>query len=399
MKVELRKIEDIKPYPGNPRVHDSAVDAIADSIREYGWNQCIVVDTHGVVICGHGRLLAAQKLGLTEVPVHIAENLTEAQVKSYRIRDNQCSSLSSWNYDALRIEIDGLQSLEYDIGHLGFGPTELEAIMGPGVHGNPGLTDPDDVPEPPQEPITRPGDIWALGNHKIYCGDSADPGSFDRLLAGEMAEMMWTDPPYNVAYVGKTKDALQIQNDAMAPEAFGTFIGSIFQNSCAHISPGGAAYICHADTERVAFTSKFVEAGFHLSGVLIWRKNTIVMGHSDYQWQHEPLLYGWREGAPHRFHGDRTQSTVLDVNKPSRSAEHPTMKPVELIMRGIVNSSLAGQIVLDPCGGSGSTLIACEKTGRQARLIEVDPRYCDVICKRFELFSGQKAQRVECVSA
>ncbi len=377
------------PYVRNSRkIPEGAIDKVAASIQEFGWRQSIVVDKDGVIICGHTRLLAAKKLRLQEVPVHVADNLTPAQVKAYRLMDNRSHEETDWDLELLGLELEELQGLDFDLGLTGFDDDELAAFLAEKTEG---LTDEDDAPAVMDFAITEPGDLWLLGKHRLLCGDATVITDVERLMAGLKADMVFTDPPYNVDYVGKTKDALKIQNDKKSDVHFRQFLVDAFTAIATSTKPGAAAYICHSDSEGFNFRGAFIEAGFEMKQCLIWNKNSLVMGRQDYHWKHEPILYGWQAGAAHSWHGDRTQTTVWDINRPSRSTEHPTMKPVELINRALSNSTKEGDLVLDTFGGSGSTLIACAKTGREARVVELDPHYCDVIVKRWQDFTGQQA--------
>ncbi|QDV25951.1 DNA modification methylase [Aureliella helgolandensis] len=389
MKIEMWTLSKLKPYPGNPRINKHAVEAVATSLREYGFRQPIVVDAEGVVVCGHTRLQAAHKLGLDKVPVHIATDLTQEQVRAYRIADNQTATIADWNMDLLPLELCGLRDDGYDLGLLGFDAEELDRIMGGEVQD--GECDPDDVPLPPEEPVTRPGDLWVLGKHRLLCGDSTKPEDLARLMDGQQADLWLTDPPYNVDYTGRTKDALKVANDSMAGQEFKAFLLGAFTNAFNVSKPGAAFYIWHADSEGYTFRGAVHECGQRVRQCLIWNKNIMVMGRQDYHWQHEPCLYGWKDGASHGWYSDRKQTTVLNFDRPSRSEQHPTMKPVALFAYLIVNSSARGSKVLDTFAGSGTTLLACEQTGRQAFLMELDPIYCDVIVDRYQRFSGKPA--------
>lgn len=390
LRIELRVLSEIKPYPGNPRINDDAIDAVAASLREFGFRQPIVVDVAGVIVCGHTRYKAAQKLGLEKVPVHVAKDLSPEQIRAYRIADNQTASLATWDYDLLPIELAGLKAANYDLGLLGFDPDELAKLLDPGVQA--GLTDPDELPEQ-TEAITQPGDLWLLGHHRLLCADANCAEDLNRLMDGTLADLLLTDPPYGVSYVGKTAEALTIANDAMKGDEYRRFLTAAFTNGTTHLRPGGSFYIWHADTAGLPTRWACSDAGLTVRQCLIWIKNTMVLGRQDYQWRHEPCLHGWLDGATHTWLSDRTQTTVLQFDKPPRSAEHPTMKPVAMFAYLIGNSCRVGKIVLDLFAGSGTTLIAAEQTGRKAYLMELDPLYCDVIVERFEKFTGKKAER------
>jgi DNA modification methylase len=392
MIIEMRRLSDIKPYPGNPRNNDAAVDVVAASIREFGFRQPVVVDEADVIIVGHTRYRAAEKLGLAEVPVHVARDLTPDQVRAYRLADNKTSEAAEWDYDLLPIELSALQEAGCDLGLLGFNEDELADLLDPGAQA--GLTDPDEVPDAAAEATTQAGDLWLLGHHRLLCGDATQAADLDRLMDGAPADLLLTDPPYGVKYVGKTADALTIENDAMEGEEYRRFLTAAFTAGAAHLRPGGSFYIWHADTAGLPTRWACSDAGLTVRQCLVWIKNTMVLGRQDYQWRHEPCLHGWAEGASHTWLSDRTQTTVLQFDKPARSADHPTMKPVALFAYLIGNSCRVGKIVLDLFAGSGTTLIAAEQTGRKARLLELDPTYCDVVVQRWERYTGRKAERV-----
>src|SRR6185437_2990404 len=302
MEVEMRPIGSIKPHENNPRVNDAGVEAVAASIREYGFRQPIVVDEQDVIIVGHTRFKAAQKLGLAEVPVHAARGLTAAQARAYRIADNQTATLSQWDDDKLPLELLALQDVNFDLSLTGFSADELQALLAPPP--NAGLADPNEIPEPPAEPITQPGDLWRLGRHRLLCGDATKAEDVDRLLDGAPADLLLTDPPYGVSYVGKTADALTIANDAMQGEEYHAFLTAAFTSAARHLRPGGSFYIWHADTAGRPTRHACSDAGLTVRQCLVWTKNTMVLGRQDYQWKHEPCLYGWAEGAAHTWLSD-----------------------------------------------------------------------------------------------
>ena len=392
MHVEMRPIGSIQPYENNPRTNDAAVDAVAASIQAFGWRQCLVVDESGVLIVGHTRFKAALKLGLAEVPVHVARDLTPEQARAYRLADNQTATLATWDDGKLVQELAALQGADFDLSLTGFPEDELLRLLTapPGD----GAGDPDAVPEPPAEPITRPGDLWLLGRHRLLCGDATKSEHLARLLPDGPADMLLTDPPYNVAYRGKTAEALTIANDDMSAEQYRAFLTTAFIASKDRLKPGGAFYVWHADTAGLDVRTACADAGLTVRQCLVWVKSGLVLGRQDYHWKHEPVLYGWNDGAPHTWLGDRSQTTVLEFDKPARNADHPTTKPVELFAYLLGNSCPPGGTVLDPFAGSGTALVAAEQTGRSAVLLELDPRYCDVIVQRFELLTGKKGERV-----
>jgi DNA modification methylase len=390
MHVSLTPTLRVIPYARNPRKNQAAVAKVAASIREFGWRQPIVVDSNMVVIVGHTRLLAAQQLGLEAVPVHVAEGLTDAQVKAYRLADNRTHEEAEWDNDLLAIELGALKDANFDLGLTGFDAEELEALLNDGLLA--GLTDEDAIPETPETAISRLGDVWILGEHRLLCGDATSSDAYARLLGGNPVDMVFTDPPYNVNYGETTKGGVKadrkILNDHLGEE-FYSFLLAACQNAVKHCK--GAMYICMSCAELNTLQRAFREAGGHWSTFIIWAKNTFTLGRADYQRQYEPILYGWPEGNKHFWCGARDQGDVWFFNKPRTNDLHPTMKPVELVQRAIENSSKTRDTVLDCFGGSGSTLIACEKTHRVARLMECDPKYCDVIVTRWQDFTGKKA--------
>lgn len=386
--------EKVIPYARNPRRNEEAIAKVAASIKEFGWRQPIVVDKDYVIIAGHTRLMAAQSLGLKEVPVHIAVDLTEAQVKAYRIADNRVGEEAEWDYDLLKLELEDLGNSDIDLSLLGFDPEELDDL----------LVDEDEIDSLPSEEdnqipdkvdaICKPGDIWLLGKNRICCGDSTDPEFYQIVLEGQQVDMVLTDPPYNVNYQGKTDKGLTIRNDNMKDGDFRAFLLAVYKNLFSIMREGAPIYVFHADSEGHHFREGLREAGLKLSECLIWKKNRFVLGRHDYQWQHEPILYGWKEGVAHPWYSDRAQTTIVEFDRPAKSEEHPTMKPVEMLTYLIGNSSKKGDLIWDSFLGSGSTLIACERTGRRCAGLEIDPHYCDVIIKRWEDLTGKKAERV-----
>jgi DNA modification methylase len=392
MLVELRPLGSIRPYPGNPRRNDHAVDAVAKSIQEFGFRQPIVVDADDVIVVGHTRLKAALKLGLAEVPVHVAVGLTATQAKAYRLADNQTATIAEWDDDAIVSELLGLREQGFDLDLTGFAGDDLTRLLGD--NGEPVLGDPEDVPEPPAEAVTRPGDLWLLGPHRLVCGDAADPAAYARLLEGEPADLLLTDPPYNVAYEGKTAGGLTIANDDMADDAYQQFLADALKAAAGTVKPGGAFYLWHADLHGLTVRLACRDAALQVRQCLVWVKQAFTLGRQDYHWRHEPCLYGWRDGAAHAWLGGRALSTVLEFDRPARNGDHPTMKPVALFESIVRNSCPEGGVVLDPFAGSGTALAAAEVAGRRAALLELDPRYCDVIVKRYERLTGKAADRV-----
>ncbi len=392
MLVELRPIESIRPYPGNPRRNDAAVDAVAASLQAFGFRQPLVVDEDSVIVVGHTRFKAAKKLGFTEVPVHVAVGLTPDQARAYRIADNQTATIAEWDDTALVHELLELRDAGFDLSLTGFATDDLTELLAPPP--SEPLADPDDVPEPPGEPITRPGDVWLLGRHRLVCGDAADPAVIGNALGGAKADLLLTDPPYNVAYSGKTAAAKTITNDDMDESAFRRFLADALRAAVASLKPGAGFYVWHADLHGLTARLAAADAGLTVRQVLVWAKSAFALGRFDYHWKHETSLYGWVDGAAHSWLGGRDQSTVLEFDRPSRNAEHPTMKPVGLFAKLIENSCPRGGIVLDPFAGSGTTVLAAEQTGRTAAVVELDPGYADVIVRRFESVTGKTTERI-----
>ena len=391
MKIEQRPIGQLIPYINNSRKHsDEQVAQIAASIKEFGWTNPILVDGDNGLIAGHGRLLAARKLGMDKVPVIELAHLSENQKKALIIADNKLALNSDWDNNLLMIELQELDSEDFDLSVLGFDQDELDALLNP-IEPTTGITDEDAVPDVPEEPKTKPGDVYMLGNHRLMCGDSCSVTDMEKLVNDRQVDMWLTDPPYNVAYEGKTKDALTIQNDSMSNEGFREFLRDAYVTADTVMKPGAVFYIWHADSEGYNFRGAAFDAGWKVRQCLIWKKSTMVMGRQDYHWKHEPCLYGWKEGAGHLWATDRKQTTILEFDKPSRNGEHPTMKPVALFEYQMLNNTKGGDIILDSFGGSGTTLLAAEKNGRIAYVMELDPKYCDVIVKRWEDFTGKKA--------
>lgn len=394
IKIDYIPVADLIPYAANSRTHsDVQVTQIAASIREFGFTNPILVNGENTIIAGHGRLMAAKKLGLDEVPVICLDHLSKAQQKALVIADNQLALNAGWDIDMLKVEIEGLQLEDFDLDLLGFDDKFLDGLLEP--EPAEGLTDEDAVPEVPETPKTVLGDVWVLGNHRLMCGDSTSVDALEKLTESRLVDMWLTDPPYNVAYEGGTKEKLTIQNDSMGDDDFRQFLRDAYVAADAVMKPGAVFYIWHADLEGYNFRGAARDAGWQVRQCLIWRKSSLVMGRQDYHWKHEPCLYGWKEGAAHLWAADRKQTTILEFDKPSRNGEHPTMKPVELFEYQMLNNTKGADIVLDSFGGSGTTVIAAEKHGRHARIMELDPKYCDVIIKRWQDFTGQEAIHAE----
>lgn len=388
-KIDYLLVNTLIPYANNSRTHDDAqVAQIAASIKEFGFRNPILVDGVGI-IAGHGRLLAARKLGLDKVPTIDCSDMTETQKKAYIIADNKLALNSGWDTDLLSLELEELDANGFNLELLGFDSKELDELLAPEIVE--GLTDEDAVPDVPDEPKTKLGDIYILGNHRLMCGDSCSITDMQKLVNDRQVDMWLTDPPYNVAYEGKTKDALTIQNDSMSNDGFRQFLRDAYVTADTVMKSGAVFYIWHADLEGYNFRGAAHDAGWKVRQCLIWKKSTMVMGRQDYHWKHEPCLYGWKEGAGHLWATDRKQTTILEFDKPSRNGEHPTMKPVALFEYQMLNNTKGGDIILDSFGGSGTTLLAAEKNGRHAYVMELDPKYCDVIVKRWEDFTGKQA--------
>lgn len=376
LNVEYMGIETLIPYINNPRKNEKAIDIVAGSIKEFGFKNPIIVDKDNIIVAGHTRYEASKKLDLKEVPVIKADDLSERQIKAFRIADNKTGEYAEWDMDLLAIELE-------DIGDIfnGFEAVELEDIMGTNE-----VEDDFDEEEALEEvkvSISQRGDVWLLGNNRLMCGDSTCEETVATLMDGQLAKMVFTDPPYNVAYEGKTKDKLVIENDDMSHDEFYDFLSKVFNNYFGIMAVGAPIYVCHADSEGENFRRAYREAGLKLAECIIWVKNSFVMGRQDYHWRHEPILYGWKEGSAHYFVNDRTQDTVWEIARPQRNAEHPTMKPLELCIRAIKNSSKPNDLVVDLFGGSGSTLIAADQINRTCYTMEYDPKYVDVIVNRY----------------
>jgi DNA modification methylase len=392
-RIEQWPLERLRPYARNAKMHGAdQVAKIAASMAEFGWTVPCLVGEGGELIAGHGRVLAATQLGLTEAPVIVLGHLTEAQRRAYRIADNRLAE-SPWDEALLAGELQDLLADDYDLSLVGFSDSELDKLLAFDADDQGGSDDGEDVPEAPVDPVSRPGDLWLLGPHRLLCGDATVMADLDRLMAGSKADLCFTDSPYNVDYSGgvgaeKAGKGRRILNDALG-DGFERFLLDACVSIIAHTA--GAIYMCMSSSELHTLQRAFAAAGGHWSTFIIWAKDRFTLGRSDYQRQFEPILYGWPEGAKHHWCGARDQGDVWFIDRPSRNDLHPTMKPVGLVERAIRNSSPRGGVVLDPFGGSGTTLIAAERTGRVARLIELDPRYVDVIVQRWQGETGGEA--------
>lgn len=375
-------IDELKLNSRNPRLNDKAVDSVAQSIEKYGFKNPLIINGDKVVFCGNTRLKAARKLGLKQAPCIIADDLSEQEIREYAIVDNKTNEIAEWDEKLLLEELNELSlddfDFDWDI------PTIEQEIIE------------DDPPEVNNEitPLTQLGDIWALGRHRLMCGDSTSKECVEKLMNGVNADLLLTDPPYNVAYEGKTEEALTIKNDKLPDDKFKEFLSQAFATAVSALKPGASFYIWFASREHCNFEEALKENGLEVRQELIWKKNTMVLGRQDYQWKHEPCLYGWKEGACHNWYSDRCQTTILEFDKPSRNGEHPTMKPVELFAYQIKNSTKKEDVILDLFGGSGTTIIASEQLNRMCYCMEFDPKYCDVIVKRWEQFTGSKAVKI-----
>lgn len=391
-EMQLVPITKLVPYVNNARTHSpEQIKKLRSSLREFGFINPVIIDRDYGVIAGHGRILAAKEEGIREVPCVFADHLTEAQKKAYIIADNRMAMDAGWDEELLRVEIEALQGMDFDPLLTGFDEKELAALFDDGAEAK---EDDFDVDEELEKPVfSKTGDVWTLGRHRLVCGDSTKAETYEVLMQGKKANLVVTDPPYNVNYEGS---AGKIKNDNMAAEKFYQFLLDAFTNMEKVMAEDASIYVFHADTEGLNFRRAFSDAGFYLSGCCIWKKPSLVLGRSPYQWQHEPVLYGWKKNGKHQWYSDRKQTTIWEFEKPRKNADHPTMKPIPLLAYPITNSSMSNTLILDPFGGSGSTLIACEQTDRSCCTIELDEKYCDVIVKRYvELKSSAEDVSVE----
>lgn len=425
LKIEYRKVSDLLPYARNARTHsDAQVSQLAASIKEFGFNNPVAVDGEGMILCGHGRVMAAQKLGMTEIPTVCLSHLSDTQKKAYILADNKLALNAGWDNDMLKVELEDLKFSNFDLDLVGFSTEELDEIMNRDEE--PEVEDDDYTVAVPQEPKAKLGDIYILGKHRLMCGDSTSIQDVEKLMGGGeyQADLLLTDPPYNVDYEGGTDKKLKIKNDNMEDQAFRQFLIDVYKAADHVMKPGAPFYIWHADSEGANFRGAAKDMGWQIRECLIWVKNSLVLGRQDYQWRHEPCLYGWKAGAAHYFTDSRAESTVIEdqVNvdklsknelktlckklldpgiettvirekKPSINDVHPTMKPVKLFGRLVKNSSKRNDIVLDLFGGSGTTIVACEQLNRRAYLMELDPAYVDVIIDRYQKLTNVEVMR------
>ena len=384
MKIISVKTSELIPYENNAKKHDETqIKNVAESIRQFGWQQPIVIDRKNVIVIGHCRHLAAQRLGLEQVPCTVAEDLTDEQIRALRIADNKTNE-SPWEVEMLQIELADLDISAFDFDFdFDFDPETTEATE-----------DEDFDPTPPQQTKVKLGDLYKLGDHMLLCGDATKTEHVKRLCT-ETVDLYLTDPPYGVDYEGKGKERLKIQSDDKSSGELEEFLVNAFRAADSVMRPGAVFYIWHAIVKGTEFGIALREVGWEIRQILIWNKNSMVLGRQDYQWKHEPCMYGWKEGAAHTWCSDRKQTTILEFDRPTKNKEHPTMKPVALFDYLIKNSTTPGQIVYDSFGGSGTTIIACEQNKRRARVMELDPKYADVIIRRWEEFTGKKAELVK----
>ena len=381
-EMKLVKVSQLVPYINNARTHnEEQITKLRSSFREFGFVNPVIIDRDYNVIAGHGRIMAAKAEGIEEVPCVFVDYLTEAQKKAYILADNRMAMDAGWDEELLRVEIEALQAEAFDISLTGFEEQEITDLfaMEPDSEVEDDDFDLNDALE--KATFVQSGDVWQVGRHRLMCGDATSEEDVATLMDGKKANLIVSDPPYGVSF--QSSDGLSIKNDSIKGEEFYQFLLKAFQNMASHLTKGGAAYIFHADTEGLNFRRAFVDAGFHLAGCCIWVKNSLVLGRSDYQWQHEPVLYGFMKNGKHSWYSDRSQTTIWNFDKPKRNKNHPTSKPLDLLAYPIGNSSQANGIVLDTFGGSGSTLMACEKTNRICYMMELDEKYASVILRRY----------------
>jgi DNA modification methylase len=391
LKIEQWPVDRLVPYARNARTHsDGQVAQVAASIAQFGFVNPILVGPDRVIIAGHARLLAARKLEMSEVPVIVLEHLSEAQRRALVIADNRLALNAGWDEEMLALELGALREEDFSLDLLGFDDEELARLLA-AEDAAEGLTDEDSVPEVAETPVSQAADLWNLGDHKLLVGDATVVADVQRLMGPDAADCVFSDPPYNIDYQGYTKERLTIQNDQMSPEQFRRFLHQSFLCFRSVVKPGASLYICHSSSWQREFQNALEAAGFEVRCQIIWGKNTFAWGFGRYKFQHEPIFYCHVAGQKDAWYGDKSQSTLWEEKKPAANRLHPTMKPVELVERALVNSSQAGDLVLDLFGGAGSTLIGCERRGRKARLMEIDPKYADVIVRRYQEYSGKRA--------
>jgi DNA modification methylase len=390
LEIHIWPIDRLVLYARNPRKNDAVVDRMCSSIREFGFKIPVLARSDGEVVDGHLRIKAARKLRITEIPVLLCDEWSDSQVRAFRLLVNRSATWADFDDELLTLEFQQLNETDFDLSLTGFDDAELVRLMAAEGAGE-GLTDEDAIPESPEVPTSLPADLWNLGDHKLLVGDATDRAAINRLMAGDAADLVFTDPPYNVAYEGYTEEKLTIQGDRMTPEQFRSFLETTFGNYRQIVKAGASLYVCHPSSSQREFQNALENAGFEIRCQVIWAKNTFAWGFGRYKFRHEPIFYAHVVGQSDAWYGDKSQSTLWDENKPAANRLHPTMKPVELVDRALVNSSKPGDVVADLFGGSGSTLIACERRGRKARLVELDLRYSDVIVQRWQNYTGKKA--------
>lgn len=384
-EMQLVATDRLIPYINNARTHSpEQINKLRSSLREFGFVNPVIIDRDYNVIAGHGRIMAARAEGITEIPCVFVDHLTEAQKKAYILADNRMALDAGWDEELLKVEIEALKAEDFNIELTGFDPKELDKLLGP--DGDDIEDDDFDVDAELSKPaVTHPGDIWTIGRHRLLCGDSTDPANYVLLMKDRKANLVVTDPPYNVNYEGT---AGRIRNDNMESGKFHEFLLDAFRCMNDNMGNDASIYVFHADTEGLNFRTAFDEAGFYLSGCCIWKKPSLVLGRSPYQWQHEPCLFGWKKDGKHQWYADRKQTTIWEFEKPKKNDVHPTMKPIPLIAYCIMNSSMTNTLVLDPFLGSGTTMMACEQSERTCYGLELDPKYCDVIINRYIGLTG-----------
>jgi len=394
-KFKLVDIDRLVPYSRNARTHSpEQILQLQASIREFGFVNPVLIDDNYNIIAGHGRIMAARAEGIKEVPCVFISHMTEAQKRAYILADNKIALNAGWDMEMLRVELEELRDLDFDLDLTGFDETEINALFEDADDTEVEDDDFDLTAALEEAAFVMPGDVWTLGRHRLICGDATDADTIKRLMDGRKANLVLTDPPYNVSF--ESGSGLKIQNDSMKSEQFFNFLLASFRNLADNLESGGSAYIFHADTEGENFRRAFREAGFHLSGTCIWAKDSFVMGRSPYQWQHEPILFGWLKTGTHKWYAGRSEATIWNFPKPKRNDDHPTSKPIDLLAYPIRNSSQPNGIVLDTFGGSGSTLIACEQTDRICHMLEIDIMYASVILRRYATFKDNDGEDITC---
>ena len=392
LQIVYKNVDDLIPYARNAKIHDeNNINLIAGSIKSFGFNNPVLLDGENGIIAGHGRVLASKKLGIKQIPTIELQGLSDAEKRAYIIADNRLTEKSEWDKEILSLELQDLNELGIDLNIIGFNDEDLNNII---QEETPEVVE-DEFSEQIETPKSVKGDIWICGNHRVMCGDSTSFDDVEKLMGGDKADLLITDPPYNVDYQGKTKDSLKIKNDKMSNDSFRQFLRDAFSTADSVMREGAVFYIWHADSEGFNFRGACCDVGWKVRQCLIWCKNSMVMGRQDYQWKHEPCLYGWKDGAPHLWCSDRKQTTILEFDKPLRNGEHPTMKPVPLFDYQIKNSTNVNDKVLDLFGGSGTTMIACEQNNRKSYLMELDPKYVDVIIQRWQKLTNKEAVRID----